>query len=198
METPFGSKLILVAIAKIMKMKAHAIMISLSYQGHLNPFVDLAMKLASKGITVTLVLTDHTRHQILAAANSSGDPDIFAEARASGLDVRETTISDGFPLDFDRHLNVVEFWESLLADFPSIVADFVGDLIASSDPSSPPPFLVSDTFAAWPSMVADKYKLVNVSFWTQPATVFSINYHRHLLAQNGHHPPKGFPFLFLS
>lgn len=178
-------------------MKAHAIMIALPYQGHLNPFVDLAMKLASEGITVTFVHTEHAHHQIArsqeiptTAAAAGSSQDIFTAARASSsLDIRYATISDGFPLDFDRDLNFVDYWESLIRDFPSLVAEFVGNIIASSDPS--PRFLVTDTFAAWPAMVAQKYNLVNVSFWTQPATEFAIDYHIHLLKENGHYPPQG-------
>lgn len=174
-------------------MKAHAIMIALPLQGHLSPFVDLAMKLASKGITVTFVHTEHAHHQITRSDSAgSNQVDIFSAARASSsslaLDIRYATISDGFPLDFDRDSNSVEYWESLVRDFPSLVAECVGDVIASSDL---PAFLVADTFAAWPAMVAGKYNLVNVSFWTQPATEFAIDYYRHLLVQNAHYPPKG-------
>ncbi|XP_042031714.1 UDP-glycosyltransferase 86A1-like [Salvia splendens] len=166
-------------------MKAHAIMIALPYQGHLNPFVDLAVKLASKGITVTFVNTEHAHHQI---ARSQELPDAGSNIFAAALDIRYATISDGFPLDFDRDLNFIDYWESFLSDFPSRVAEFVGHIISSSDPSVPS-FLVSDTFAAWPAMVAQKHNLVNVSFWTQPATEFAINYHLHLVKQNGHYPP---------
>ncbi|KAL6538840.1 hypothetical protein OROMI_025166 [Orobanche minor] len=35
--------------------KLHAIMIAIPYQGHMNPFVYLALKFASRGITVTFV-----------------------------------------------------------------------------------------------------------------------------------------------
>lgn len=136
-------------------------MIALPYQGHLNPFVDLAMKLASKGITVTFVNTEHAHHQIAGSQQvPDAGLDIFA---AAALDIRYATISDGFPLDFDRDLNFIDYWESLIRYFPSRVAEFVGDIILSSDPSVPP-FLVSDTFASWPAMVAQKHNLVNVSF----------------------------------
>ncbi|XP_057779183.1 UDP-glycosyltransferase 86A1-like [Salvia miltiorrhiza] len=168
------------------EIKAHAIMITLPYQGHLNPFVDLAMQLASKGITVTFVHTQHAHH-LITTSRHTPTSDIFSAA--PHLDIRYATISDGFPLDFDRDLNWVDYWESLIRDFPSRVSDLVGDIISSSDPSLPP-FLVADTFAAWPAMVAQKYNLLNVSFWTQPATEFAIDYHLHLLKQNGHYPPN--------
>lgn len=177
-------------------MKAHAIMVALPYQGHLSPLIDLAMKLASKGITVTFINTQHAHNQMATSQHASSDHelDIFSEARASGLDISYSTISDGFPLEFDRDLNVLEFWEFQIRHFPSLVAEFVGDIIASS---SSTPFLVADTFSMWHRVVADKYNLVNVSFWTEPAIVFAIDYHLHLLTQNGHYPPKGMFVMFL-
>ncbi|KAK6147039.1 hypothetical protein DH2020_017951 [Rehmannia glutinosa] len=170
-------------------MKPHAIMIALPYQGHLNPFVHLAVKLASKGFKITFVLTQHFHHQISKSHNntitsSSDEVDIFSEAGNSGLDIRCTTISDGFPLEFDRNVNVGEFWESLFNDFPSRVDEFVGKIIKSSDLS----LLVTDTVYSWTGAIAKKYNLVNVSFWTEPAMVFAISYYSDLLRQNGHFP----------
>ncbi|KAL0375056.1 UNVERIFIED_CONTAM: UDP-glycosyltransferase 86A1 [Sesamum radiatum] len=177
--------------------KPHAIMISVPYQGHLNPFTHLAIKLASKGCTVTFVHTGDVHHQISKShhnLNSTSscnevDIDIFSEARDSGLDIRYTTISDGFPLEFDRLHNIHEFWESMFHDFPSRVDEFIGNLMESSDPLLLP-FLVTDTIYSWPARIAKKYNLVNVSFWTEPALVFAINdYYFDLLRANGHFPP---------
>lgn len=171
-------------------MKAHAIMIAQPYQGHINPFVHLAIKLASKGITVTFINTEYAHHQISKSHDSSCGDDIFSEARASGLDIRYSTISDGFPLEFDRVVNVVQYWESLMHDFPILALQFVGNLIESTDPSLTP-FLIADTFGSWPVGVAHKYNLVNVSFWTMPAIVFALDYYKNLLVENAHFPPKG-------
>ncbi|KAK4419225.1 UDP-glycosyltransferase 86A1 [Sesamum alatum] len=175
-------------------MKPHAIMISVPYQGHLNPFVHLAIKLASKGFAITFVHTGDVHHQIskspqnLNSPSGSNEVDIFSEARDSGLDICYTTISDGFPLEFDRVQNADEYWESLFHDFPSCVDEFIGNLIESSDPSLLP-FLVTDTVYSWPATIAKKYNLVNVSFWTEPALVFAIdNYYFDLLRTNGHFP----------
>ncbi|KAK6161566.1 hypothetical protein DH2020_004947 [Rehmannia glutinosa] len=39
--------------------------------------------------------------------------------------------------------------------------------------------------------IAKKYNMVNVSLWTEPAIVFSVNYHLDLLRHNGHFPYSG-------
>ncbi|CAI9783171.1 unnamed protein product [Fraxinus pennsylvanica] len=167
----------------------HAIMIAFPYQGHITPFTNLAIKLASKGFIVTFVHTEYVHHMLSQSHhNDSSTPvDFFRDARKSGLDMRYTTISDGFPMEFDRLLNMVEFWDSLLRDFPVRVDELVGKII-QSDPSSVH-FLIADTFYSWPVKIAKKYNLVNVSFWTETALVFSIDYHLKLLKEHDHFPP---------
>ncbi|EYU34484.1 hypothetical protein ABFS82_10G093500 [Erythranthe guttata] len=169
--------------------KSHAIMISVPYQGHINPFVGLALKLASNGFSITFVHLEFIHHKLSKAHHKNPEEfDLFSEARESGLDIRYTTMSDGFPLEFDRDLHIMEYWESLLRDFPTIVEEFVGKIIRSDQVSVY--FLVADTNYFWPATIAKKYNLVNVSLWTEPALVFSLIYHLDLLREKGHFPCK--------
>nr|UUW33103.1 UDP-glycosyltransferase 86A1-like protein [Isodon rubescens] len=163
------------------KKKAHAIMISMPYQGHINPFVALALNLASKGITITFVHLQHVHNKL---SNNQTQLDLFSDARESGLDIRYATITDGFPADYDRDAHPNEYWTALLQRFPAHVDEFVGKMI-HSDPLSLH-FLVADTVYVWPAAVARKYNLVNVAFWTSPALVFSLLYHLELLIEKGH------------
>ncbi|KAK4481091.1 hypothetical protein RD792_011962 [Penstemon davidsonii] len=167
----------------------HAIMISVPYQGHINPFVNLALKLASKGFSITFVHIEFVHHTLSKAHhNNKNEVDFFSQARESGLDIRYTTINDGFPVEFDRVIHFEEYWESILRDFPARVDEFIEKTI-KSDPFSAH-FIVADTSYSWPATIAKKYNLVNVSFWTQPALVFSLIYHLDLLRENGHCPCK--------
>ncbi|GFP85569.1 UDP-glycosyltransferase 86a1 [Phtheirospermum japonicum] len=171
--------------------KGHAIMISVPYQGHINPYTNLALKLASKGFTVTFVHLEFVHYKLSKAHHSASNGeavDLFSEARESGLDIRYATIGDGLPLEFDRDLHFDEYWEMIFCDFEARVDEFVAEIIRS-DPYSVY-FLVTDTVYTWPGNIADKYGLVNVSFWTQPALVFSLVYHWDLLTQMGHFPAK--------
>ncbi|GFQ01490.1 UDP-glycosyltransferase 86a1 [Phtheirospermum japonicum] len=77
----------------------------------------------------------------------------------------------------------------VVCDFEARVDEFVAEMIRS-DPYSVY-FLVTDTVYTWPENIANKYGLVNVWFWTQPALVFSLAYHWDLLTQRGHFPAKG-------
>lgn len=165
--------------------RPHAVMVALPYQGHITPYVSLAMKLASNGVVVTFVHLEFI-HRVLSSSRSEHDP--FSEARSSGLDIRYRTISDGFPVDHNRD---DEYWEFMLLNFSSRVDELVGQLIRS-DPDLDL-FLVTDTLFTWQTVVAEKYNLLKVSFWTQPALVFSLSYHVGILREKGHYPCKGMP-----
>ncbi|KAL3597836.1 hypothetical protein D5086_009473 [Populus alba] len=60
---------------------------------------------------------------------------------------------------------------------------FVGQIVKSDDSIR---CLIADTFFGWPSKIAKKFGLLYVSFWTEPALVFTLYYHMDLLMINGH------------
>ncbi|KAD7479814.1 hypothetical protein E3N88_02950 [Mikania micrantha] len=165
----------------------HAIVIPLPLQGHLNPTVHLAIKLASKGFTITFINTESVHQSITSSSSEfSTSSDLFAEARNSGLDIRYTTVSDGLPVGFDRSLNHDQYMECLFHVFSAHVDEIVGNLV-NRDPSIR--CLIADSFHVWPLMISKKYKLVNISFWTEPALVLNLYYHMDLLKKNGHYDP---------
>ncbi|KAL0349332.1 UNVERIFIED_CONTAM: UDP-glycosyltransferase 86A1 [Sesamum angustifolium] len=180
--------------------KPHAILIPYPYQGHVTPMINLSISLASRGFTITFVQIEFIHYFISKAQNlpaAADHADFFGEARKSGLDIRYTTISDGFPVEFDRDVNFEEVWESMLRDFPDRVDEIVVETM-KADESAPettwprPPFLlIADTFYTWPATIAKQHDMVYVSLWTEPAIVFSLNYHLELLTQNGHFPYNG-------
>ncbi|KAI3417238.1 Glycosyltransferase [Psidium guajava] len=166
--------------------KPHALMMPYPLQGHVIPFVHLAMKLASKGFAITFVNTQYVHHHIAKSHHRDHNPeaeDIFVGAQESGLDIRYATVSDGFPLGFDRSLHHDQFMEGILHVMSAHVDELVGRLAASEPPVN---CLIVDTFYVWSSMICEKYNLVNISFWTEPALVLSLYYHLDLLRINGH------------
>ncbi|GMN39189.1 hypothetical protein TIFTF001_008411 [Ficus carica] len=169
--------------------KPHAIIVALRLQGHVIPTVHLATKLASKGFTITFVNTEATHHEIIKSkqrnvrSHDQQNDNIFASAQNSGLDIRYRMVNDGFPIEFDRFTNHEEFHEGQLNVLPNYVDELVGELVRD-DPSLC--CLIVDTFNTWTSQIAKKYKLVSVSFWTQPALVLTLYYYMDLLKINGH------------
>ncbi|KAG9155224.1 hypothetical protein Leryth_023329 [Lithospermum erythrorhizon] len=168
--------------------KPHSILVSYPLQGHVIPSVQLAIKLASSGFTITFINTQSIHHQITSKSQQSGhqEEDIFAEARRAspGLDIRYITVSDGLPVDFDRSLNHDQFMASLLHVFSAHVEEVVLKIILENKPNVS--CLIADTFFVWPGHLAKKYGLLYISFWTEPALVFTLYYHMDLLRSNGH------------
>ncbi|KVI09513.1 UDP-glucuronosyl/UDP-glucosyltransferase, partial [Cynara cardunculus var. scolymus] len=162
----------------------HAIFIPYPLQGHLIPSVQLAIKLASNGFTITFINTQSIHHTLTKSSTTTQD--VFAEARKSGLDIRYATVSDGLPLGFDRSLNHDQYMESLFHVFSAHVDELVGNLV-KYDPSIT--CLIADSFFVWPSMISNKYKLLNISFWIEPALILTLYYHLDLLKKNGHYDP---------
>ncbi|XP_028808167.1 UDP-glycosyltransferase 86A2 [Neltuma alba] len=164
----------------------HAILFAYPTLGHVIPSVHLAIKLASCGFVITFVNTHSIHHHTSRAASDSSHPkdDIFAAVRDSGLDIRYTTVSDGLPVGFDHSLHHEQFMQSMLHVFSAHVEELVAKLVKQSVP--PVTCLIADTFFVWPSMIAKKFGLLYVSFWTEPALVFSLYYHMNLLRKNGH------------
>ncbi|KAL8508784.1 hypothetical protein ACS0TY_016122 [Phlomoides rotata] len=168
---------------KIIK-KPHAIIFPYPLQGHVIPTVNLAITLASHGFTITFINTESIHHQISTATGVVGpDRDIFTESRKSGLDIRYATVSDGFPVGFDRSLHHDEFFAGFLDELAPYIDDKVGKLVGE-DPTID--CIIVDTFFVWGSMIAKKYNLVYISFFTEPALVITLYYHVNLLKKNGH------------
>ncbi|MCD9640191.1 hypothetical protein HAX54_025336 [Datura stramonium] len=166
-------------------LQPHAVLIPLPLQGHITPFTHLAMKLASKGFTITFVDTESTHQQIATAQSLKDGDNPFSHGQKCGLDIRYAKISDGFPLSFDRRANARQFMKGLTHVFQTHVDDFIENLVLSK-PNPPISCIIADSFHVWGSMIAKKYNLVNVSFWTEPATVLTVFYHMNLLKSNGH------------
>ncbi|KAG0451960.1 hypothetical protein HPP92_025971 [Vanilla planifolia] len=171
--------------------KNHILLVPYPLQGHIIPAVHLALKLAAAGFSITFVNTEAVHHQTVLAHQLLPSPiieggggshrDIFAAARAYGLDIRYELVGDGLPVCFDRSLHHDEFMSHLLHCLRDNVEALVRRLPSLS-------CLIADTFFVWPATLARSLSIPYVSFWTEPALVFSVYYHMDLLRQHGHFP----------
>ncbi|XP_021717865.1 UDP-glycosyltransferase 86A1-like [Chenopodium quinoa] len=163
----------------------HAIVLPLPLQGHLNPAVNFSLKLASsKNFTITFLTFEFLHQQITQACPRDNSDDIFSRAR-TGLDIRYRAIPDGLPLEFDRAGKGDEFvgW-CLHGGMFDLMDKEIEKLVLNSNPKVD--VLIIDSFYPWASKIAKKFGLRSASFWTEPALVFNLYYHIHLLKQHGH------------
>ncbi|KAG5589473.1 hypothetical protein H5410_039987, partial [Solanum commersonii] len=140
--------------------------------------IHLAIKLAQKGFTITFINTESTHYQI---TQKNSNIDIFYSVQGhQDLDIRYMTVSDGQPVNFNRSLNHDQFMASLLHVFSTHVEEALVKTIESKlDPLVT--CLIADSFFVFPGKLAKKYGLLYISFWTEPALVFTLYYHLHLL-----------------
>ncbi|CAN4077418.1 unnamed protein product [Withania somnifera] len=78
-----------------------------------------------------------------------------------------------------------QFMASLLHIFSAHVEEAA---LKTMDSKLDPPIELSDCrfFLLFPGKLAKKYGLLYISFWTEPALVFTLYYHLHLLKLHGH------------
>lgn len=94
-------------------------------------------------------------------------------------------MSDGLPLEFDRTGRLEEHIDwNLNGSMYDKLEEAVGEIVMGSKPR--PNVLVVDTFYPWASKIAKKFGLYHASFWTEPALVFNLYYHVHLLREHAH------------
>uniref|UniRef100_A0A7N0RCN2 Glycosyltransferase n=1 Tax=Kalanchoe fedtschenkoi TaxID=63787 RepID=A0A7N0RCN2_KALFE len=171
--------------------KPHAVLLAYPLQGHVTPQAHLAVNLAKRGFTITFINTHFIHHKTINSRRrrthtQDADDDIFASVRQSdSLDIRYLVVSDGLPLNFDRSLNHDQYMAALLHVFSAHVEDALIDIV-SDDTRPPVTMLIADTFFVFPATLAKRFGILYVSFWTEPALVFTLYYHLELLRQNCH------------
>ncbi|TKY69807.1 UDP-glycosyltransferase 74B1 [Spatholobus suberectus] len=133
----------------------HVLVLPYPAQGHINPLVQFAKRLASKGVKATVATTHYT-------ANSISAPDITVEP-----------ISDGFDQGgFAQTNNNVQLF---LTSFRTNGSRTLSQLIQKyQQTTSPVTCIVYDSFFPWVLDVAKQHGLYGAAFFTNSAAVCSI------------------------
>lgn len=158
----------------------HALVVPYPTQSHIIPMMQFAKNLASRGVIVTFVTTHYTHARIAKAQDSQVDDPL-------GLQIRSAQISDGLPLDFDRSAHLFDFFRSVDNNMGEELEKFIQNL----NKSHPISCVIADTLLFWSFDVTKKFGLPWISFWTQPAIIYSIYYHANLLEAHSQSIFKG-------
>ncbi|KAL4196251.1 hypothetical protein AMTRI_Chr04g182360 [Amborella trichopoda] len=140
--------------------KPHALCIPFTAQGHINPMMQLARILHSKGFYITFV-------------NSEFNQDLITEANghvpATGFDdFRLETIPDGLPLSHGRTTNVLELCESTRKNMKAPFGELMTRLKCS--PGVPGvTCVIADGVLNFTQEVAEEFGVPRVTFWTTSA-----------------------------
>ncbi|KAK9675702.1 hypothetical protein RND81_11G024700 [Saponaria officinalis] len=133
----------------------HVVVVPYPSQGHINPLLQFAKRLASKGIKATLATTKYTISSISSIKN-----------------VTVESISDGF----DEHgFSQAGSEEVFLNSFKVNGSKSLSQIIEKHQNAPfPVTCVVYDAFLPWALDVAKKYGLYGAAFFTNSATVCSI------------------------
>ncbi|KAI4314276.1 hypothetical protein L6164_027201 [Bauhinia variegata] len=135
------------------KLNAHVVVLPYPGQGHINPLLQFAKRLVSKGVKATIATTHYTVKSIAA-------PNIAVEA-----------ISDGFDEGgFAQARNVSLFLNSFRINGSETLSQLIDKFQHSGSPIT---CIVYDSFLPWALDVAKKHGIYGAAFFTNSAAVCS-------------------------
>ncbi|XP_043714714.1 UDP-glycosyltransferase 74B1-like [Telopea speciosissima] len=139
--------------------RGHVVVIPYPSQGHINPLLQFAKRLASKGLKATMATTHYT-------VNSINTPTIRVEAISDGYD--EGGVA--FAPDTDTYLKA----------FKTFGSKTLSQLIQKFETTaSPVTCVIYDAFLPWALDVAKQHGVYGASFFTNTPTVTSLFYRLH-------------------
>ncbi|GAV68388.1 UDPGT domain-containing protein [Cephalotus follicularis] len=142
--------------------RAHALILPFPSQGHINPMLQFAKRLVSKGVKATLVNT------IFISNSMHAFPSSF---------INVETISDGFD---DRGFSQAKNCEDYLTTFQAVGSQTLSHLIKKlKDSGNSISTLIYDSLMPWALDVAKQFGVLGVVFFTQSCAVNNIYYHLH-------------------
>ncbi|OEL35982.1 Cinnamate beta-D-glucosyltransferase [Dichanthelium oligosanthes] len=147
----------------------HVLFVCFPSQGHVNPTLRLAKRLAAKGLHVTCCTTSGVGAQLAAAASTSG---VLSSGRDDGVRVGRGRVRFEF---MDDHGNEKEdLLRYLATSAPAAFAELLGRQAAAGRPVA---CVVGNPFLPWAVDVAADAGVPSAVLWVQSCAVFSLYYH---------------------
>ncbi|XVF42285.1 hypothetical protein PTKIN_Ptkin01aG0348800 [Pterospermum kingtungense] len=141
--------------------KPHVLILPFPGQGHINPILQFAKRLVSKGVEATLVTT------VFLSKTSFSD--------LSTTSVHVQTISDGFDeYGYDQAGSADVYLPTFWSVGPQSLASLINRLV---DAGPPIHAFVYDGFLPWALDVAKQFGIPSAVFFTQSCAVNSVYYH---------------------
>ncbi|XP_020583514.1 putative UDP-glucose glucosyltransferase [Phalaenopsis equestris] len=154
----------------------HFLFVSFPGQGHVNPLLRLAKRVAAKGLLVTFTTTIEFGSRIRAASQLIFPTESDSDLIPVGLGfLRFEFFNDGAdPKNSIKDLSYL--MTNLETNGPSALVDLIRRQSAAGRPVS---CLVNNPFIPWALDVAAELSIPSAVLWIQSCAVFSIYYHFH-------------------
>lgn len=147
----------------------HVLMVAFPFQGHINPMLQFAKRVASKNVGVTFVTTEANRNRVLQARGATSG----ASKKKKPGEVQIETIPDGLTSDSER--NDVVIVQQMLEKIGGLnLGNLIEKFNAQGNQVS---CIVHNSFLTWVPQLANTFKIPSAFFWTQSCAVYSIYHH---------------------
>ncbi|KAK9287523.1 hypothetical protein L1049_015944 [Liquidambar formosana] len=147
----------------------HVLMVAFAAQGHINPMLRLGKRLVSKGLHVTLATTEIAAHRMFKTSSTTTTT---ATKSISGIHLE--FFSDGFPIDYDRKLDLDHYMDTLGKFGPINLSKLIQNLSHDRVPKFS--CIISNPFVPWVADVAAEHRIPCAMLWIQPCTLYAIYY----------------------
>lgn len=151
----------------------HVVAMPYPGRGHVNPMMNLCKLLVSKlgeNIKISFVVTEEWFG--------------FIDSNPRPPQIHLRAIPNVIPSELVRALDFSGFVDSVFTNVEAPVEQLMDKL----ELESPVTAIIADTYLALAVNVGNRRNIPVVSLWTMSPSVFSVFYHFHLFAQNGHFP----------
>ncbi|GLJ08495.1 hypothetical protein SUGI_0089800 [Cryptomeria japonica] len=155
----------------------HAVIVPFPAQGTINPLINLAQLLSSRGVFISFVNTEWSHKCMSKAAHNDEEPAF-----------KFLTIPDGLPPDDGRLANLGEYVIAMENLGPVLEHHLLSSL---ADGKTPPiTCIITENFMSCTQQVAKKLGVLRVIFWTLCAASSIAQCNANLLLSSGHIPFK--------
>lgn len=159
--------------------KPHAVIFPYPAQGHINPMMQLAKKLAAHGVSITIITLDYYLSRISQSQQTH-------PSSSSHNGIRLIGIPDGLPDDCNRDL-MGPYLGPAIEKLGGAMENLLLDLLAQQ----PITCVIGDCFLSRVREVVNKLQLPRIVFWPQCATTFTLQYHIDAIIATGFDPFEG-------
>ncbi|XP_058081043.1 gallate 1-beta-glucosyltransferase 84A24-like [Magnolia sinica] len=150
----------------------HVLLVSFPAQGHINPFLRLAKRLASKGLLVTFSTTEAIAHMMQKATNNITATNTLTPIGKGHL--RFDFFSDGWDVDHPQRNDLDAYMVRLNSVGPTSLADLIERQASEGRRVS---CVINNPFLPWVLDVATDMSIPCGVLWVQSCAVFSTYYH---------------------
>lgn len=148
----------------------HIFMVTFPAQGHVNPLLRLAKRLAYSGLLVTISATEHVG-QSIRRANSIADDEPTPVGRGF---IRFEFFDDGWSSDDPNRGNLDLYLDQLEVSGRENLIRMIRE---HEEKGTPVSCLINNPFIPWVSDVAENLEIPSAMLWVQSCASFSAYYH---------------------